>query len=247
MPFLCANMGIPVPRPDTPTLPATTPIPHLTLHIRIRPIRRIVRSRLISRGTLPGRDSLPLETLNSRRLAMRYSRLLFLLLFSLSNIGLLAQDNPEGPTSEKAQKTYKEALEDVHKHMIDFALDNFKKADKQDEGRCIACQRKMIKYGLELHDWKAAQTAADEMVAEAQGDKNIALAHFEAGIILFDEGVDRHKDELFSHAHDEFTKALAAAPNFPDAIISDGKALAHLKQDDAAKAQFEKYVKMKPD
>jgi thiol-disulfide isomerase/thioredoxin len=178
---------------------------------------------------------------------MRYSRLLFLLLFSLSNIGLLAQDNAEGPTSEKAQKTYKEALEDVHKHMIDFALDKFKKADKQDEGRCIACQRKVIKYGLELHDWKAAQTAADEMVAEAQGDKNIALAHFEAGIILFDEGLDKHKDELFSHAHDEFTKALAAAPNFPDAIISDGKALAHLKQDDAAKAQFEKYVKMKPD
>src|SRR5208282_1731126 len=158
-----------------------------------------------------------------------------------------AQNPPEGPTSEKAQKAYKDALEDVHKRMLDFALDNFKKADKQDEGRCLACQKKMIQYGLELHEWKTAQTAAEEMVAEAQGDKNLALAHFEVGIILYDEGLDKHKDEIFSHAHDEFTKALAAAANFPEAILADGKVLAHLKRDDAAKAQFQKYVTMKSD
>jgi thiol-disulfide isomerase/thioredoxin len=180
---------------------------------------------------------------------MRYSRilLLFLLVFLLTERPLLAQDQKEGPTSEKAQKTYKEALEDVHQHKIDFALDGFKKADKQDEGHCFACQRKMIEYGLQLHEWKTAQTAADEMVAEAQGDKNLAVAHFEVGLVLFNEGLDKHKDELFSRAHDEFTKALAAFANFPDAIMADGKSLAHLKQDDTAKAQFEKYVKMKPD
>ncbi|MHB8501834.1 MAG: redoxin domain-containing protein [Candidatus Acidiferrales bacterium] len=169
-----------------------------------------------------------------------------LLLFSLSATPLLAQTQVEGPTSEKAQKTYKRALEDVHKRMIDFALDGFKKADRQDEGHCVACQRKMITYGLELHDWKTAQTAAEEMVAEAQGNRNLALAHFEAGVVLFDEGLDKHKDEFFAHAHDEFTKALSAAPNFAEAVLADGKALAHLKQDDAAKAQFEMYVKMKP-
>ncbi|HEY6388914.1 MAG TPA: redoxin domain-containing protein [Candidatus Acidoferrum sp.] len=170
-----------------------------------------------------------------------------LLLFSLSVTPVLAQMPAEGPTSEKAQKSYKEALEEVHKRRTDIALDVFKKADKQDEGRCIACQRKMIEYGLQLQEWKTAQIAAEEMVAEAQGDKNIALAHFELGFVFFEEGLDKHKDELFTRAHEEFTKALAAAPNFPDAVFSDGKALAHLKQDDAAKAQFEKYVKMRPD
>jgi thiol-disulfide isomerase/thioredoxin len=175
---------------------------------------------------------------------MGCSRLL--MLFSLTVTPLLAQVPAEGPTSEKAQKSYKEALEDVHKHRTNFALDNFKKADKQDEGHCLACQRKMIEFGLELHEWKTAQTAAEEMVAEAQGDKSAALAHFELGLVLFEEGLDKHKDELFTRAHEEFTKALAAAPNFPDAIFSDGKVLAHLKQDDAAIAQFEKYVKMKP-
>jgi hypothetical protein len=88
---------------------------------------------------------------------MRYSRLL--VLFFLSAIPLLAQVPPEGPTSEKAQKSYKEALGEVQKHRTDFALDGFKKADKQDEGRCLACQKKMIQYRLELHEWKTAQSA----------------------------------------------------------------------------------------
>ncbi len=175
---------------------------------------------------------------------MRFPRLLWLFAFSVTP--LFAQTTPEGPTSEKAQKSYKEALDDVHKRRVDFALDSFKKADKQDDGRCFACQKKMIQYGLELHEWKTAQLAAEEMVAEAQGDKSIALAHFELGLVLFDEALDKRKDELFTHAHEEFTKAIAAGPNFPDAIFADGKALAHLKQDDAAKAQFEKYVKMRP-
>jgi thiol-disulfide isomerase/thioredoxin len=175
---------------------------------------------------------------------MRFARILLILSFTIAP--LLAQDQSEAPKSEKAQKSYKQALEAIHQHRPDFAIDDFKKADKQDDGHCIACQRKMIQYGLELHDWKVAQMAAEELVAEAQGDKSIALAHFELGFVLFDEGVDKHKEELFTHAHEEFTKALASAPNFPDAIIADGKALSHLKQDDAAKAQFEKYVKMKP-
>jgi hypothetical protein len=40
---------------------------------------------------------------------------------------------------------------------------------------------------------------------------------------------------------------LAAQPKFPGAIFADGQALAHLKQDDAAKARFEEFVKMRPE
>jgi thiol-disulfide isomerase/thioredoxin len=42
------------------------------------------------------------------------------------------------------------------------------------------------------------------------------------------------------------TKALAAHANFPSAVYADGRALAHLKQDEAAKAQFERFVNMRP-
>ena len=173
-----------------------------------------------------------------------FSRRSILVLF-LCATPLMAQTSADGPTSEKAKKSYQQGVEAVHKRMIDLALDNFRKADKQDEGHCLACQKKTVEYGLELHDWKAAHNAADEMIAEAQGNHDLALAHFEAGLVLYQEGLDKRKDEFFSQSHEEMAKALAAVSNFPDALLIDGKALAHLKQDDAAKTEFEKYVKFK--
>jgi thiol-disulfide isomerase/thioredoxin len=153
----------------------------------------------------------------------------------------------EGPTNAKAQKTYKDALQYLHDRRTDAALDSFKKADKQDDGHCLACQQKMMKYGIELREWKTAEAAAEEMVTQAQSPRNIALAHFQFGALLTHEGLDKHKDELLTHAHEELLKALAAGVKFPAAIYSDGIVLAHLKQDDAAKARFEEFVKLEPE
>jgi peroxiredoxin len=177
---------------------------------------------------------------------MRYARLVLVLACIVAP--LPAQESTEeGPANEKAQKTYKEALDYVHRRMTDAALDGFKKADKQDDGHCLACQKKMIKYGVELREWKTAETAAEEMVEQAKGEKNVALAHYQFGVVLFNEGIDKHKDELFARAHDEMTKALEVAAKFPQAIFADGQTLAYLKQDDAAKARFEEFVKMRPE
>jgi thiol-disulfide isomerase/thioredoxin len=176
---------------------------------------------------------------------MRYCG--WLVILALSVIPLLAQEDTKGPTNEKAQKTYKQGLDYLKEHMSQAALDSFKKADKQDDGHCRPCQKKMIKYGVEVGDWKTAETAAEEIVAEAQGANDIALAHFQLAVILREEGVDKHKDEIFVRAHEEIGKALASAPNFPDAVYVDGQILAHLKQDDAAKKQFEQFVKMRPE
>ena len=67
-------------------------------------------------------------------------------------LGLLAipaptQENADGPSNAKAQKTYKEALEFLKRHEKALALDSFKKADKQDGGHCLACQKKIVNYG----------------------------------------------------------------------------------------------------
>jgi len=175
---------------------------------------------------------------------MKYSLLLVLIASLL--VPALAQETADGPTNEKARKTYKQALDDMHKDLLLDALEGFKKADKQDGGHCLDCQKKMIKYGLALRDWKAAETAAAEMVASAQGEKNVALAHYEFGFVLKAEGLEKHKDEIFSRAHEEMTKAIATYANFPDAYLGDGQILAQLKQDDAAKAQFEQFVKLRP-
>jgi thiol-disulfide isomerase/thioredoxin len=152
----------------------------------------------------------------------------------------------DGPRDEKAQKTYKNALEELHNRRPAVALDDFKKADKQDGGHCFACQKQMIKYGVELEEWKTAELAVDEMIAASKGENEIALAHYQAGVVFMREGMQRHKDECFSRAHDEAGKALAAHANFPDAVMLDGKALAQLKQDDAAKVRFQQFIKMRP-
>src|SRR5262249_24825457 len=114
-----------------------------------------------------------------------------IVLWAIAIMPLQAQEQAEGPTSEKAQKTYKEGLEYLKRRMPQAALDEFKKADKQDSGHCVACQKKMIKYGTELVDWKAAETGAAEMVTDAKGDKEIALAHYQFGLVLMSEGVQR--------------------------------------------------------
>jgi thiol-disulfide isomerase/thioredoxin len=177
---------------------------------------------------------------------MKYAGIALILACMLTPLS--AQDKPnEGPTNEKAQKTYKEAFELLRHRMKAAALDEFKKADKQDGGHCLACQKRMIKLGMQLREWKAAETAAAEMVAEAQSPKQVALAHYQFGVVLLNQGIDKHKDEIFRHAHEEITAALAAVANFPDAVYADGLALARLKQDDDARACFEKFAQMRPE
>jgi thiol-disulfide isomerase/thioredoxin len=175
---------------------------------------------------------------------MRFARVALIVICAL--LPVLAQDVADGPTNEKAKKTYKDALSALHEYGRPVALEGFTKADKQDGGHCVACQKQMIKYGMELSEWKTAELAASEMVAEAQGDRETAIAHYQFGVILMNEGLEKHKDEIFKHGHEEISKALAVNSNFPDALFVDGRMLAQLKQDDDATARFSQYVKMKP-
>jgi hypothetical protein len=176
---------------------------------------------------------------------MRFSRIGVAMMFVPTSV--LAQERPDGPTDEKAQKAYKGALQLLHDRQPEWALRSFKKADKEDGGHCRGCQQ-MIKYGVEFGDWKAAEQGAEEMIAEAQGEKAVALAHYEFAVVLMDEALQRHKEEYFTRAHEEAARAVAPVHvNFPDAVYLDGEALARLQQDDAAKARFEEFVKMKPE
>jgi thiol-disulfide isomerase/thioredoxin len=171
---------------------------------------------------------------------MKY--LLYLGLVSLFTIGALGQS--DGPTDPKAQKTYAQGVEWQRQHNQQEALESFKKADKQDGGRCIACQKKMISLGLQTGDFKAADQAAQEMIAAAKDPKATAMAHDERATVLMREAASKNKDEIYAEADKEYKAALAAYANFPEAVYGDGLALAHLKQDDAAKSKFEDYVSM---
>ena len=151
------------------------------------------------------------------------------------------------PMSEKAQKSYKDALSYLHLGMTSSAIDSFKKADKQESGRCTACQQKIVKYGIQIGDWRSAEGAARELVASSQGNTEAALARYQLGLVFFREGLAKHKDDLFAQAHGEFSTAIGLSADFPAALFADGRALSYLKQDDAAKARFEQFVKGKTD
>jgi peroxiredoxin len=156
-----------------------------------------------------------------------------------------AQEKGDGPANEKAKKAYQEALQYLHQGQKGWALDSFKKADKEDGGNCLACQKQMIQYGRELGEWKAAELAVEEMVSQARDERDAVAAHYQLAVVLFDEGLQKHKDEIFSRVHDEITKVLAVYPTFAGAVFLDGRALACRSQQSAAIARFEQYVKMK--
>ena len=152
----------------------------------------------------------------------------------------------QGPTDPKAQKTYASGIDWLKHRNYVAALGSFKKADKQDGGHCLACQKQIIDIGLKIGDFKTADEAAQEMIAEtpATDAKGMALAHQERATVLLREAMNKNKDDLYTQADKECKAALAAYSNFPQACYADGLALGHLKQDDAAKAQFEQFVAM---
>jgi thiol-disulfide isomerase/thioredoxin len=156
----------------------------------------------------------------------------------------VAQQEPDGGMNPKAAKTYGSAMEFARKGLDQQAFGLFEKADKQDGGQCSTCQVQVIHYGIEFHDWKTAQRAAQEELAEAHDKRDVALARFDLGHVLFEQALLKHKQEIFIQSHVQLVKALTAYPNFPDAMFLDGRVLAELHHDDAAKAEFATFLKM---
>jgi thiol-disulfide isomerase/thioredoxin len=142
----------------------------------------------------------------------------------------------------KSEKAFLEATTWLSRGNTGSALNSFKKADKLADGKCKTCRDAVLKYALEMEDWKAAEQATQEMIAAADTDRAKAWAHHKAALVYVREAVQHKKPELYAQAHDEFAKAIAAYPNFPDALYMDGEALAALHRYDEAKAQFVKFV-----
>jgi thiol-disulfide isomerase/thioredoxin len=170
-------------------------------------------------------------------------------LLILAGTHFLHAQEDQGPTDAKAQKTYASGMDWLKHHNYGAAIGSFKKADKQDGGRCPACKQQLLKIGLKIGDYKAADEAAQEIIANTSTTdaKSMALAHDERATVLLREAMDKKKDDLYAEADKECKAALAAYPNFPEACYADGLALGHLKQDDAAKSQFERFVAMSKD
>ena len=143
-----------------------------------------------------------------------------------------------GPVDPKAQKTYQEALDLEAHHKYSFALDSFKKADKQDGNHCPACAHKVMKLAIATGDLKLADAAAQELIGLATTPDQQANAHVERAQLLMAVGRMKKKPDCFADGEHEAASALAVKPGDPAALYVQGMCLAHQEQDEAAKKIF---------
>lgn len=152
------------------------------------------------------------------------------------------QPKPGEPTDPKAYKTFLGAA-DWEKHgNLGAALDDYRKANKQDGGHCTECLSRAYSLALKGGAYKDAVSVARDWLSVAQTDADRAAGHLRLGVALQREGTAEKKDQLFSESCDEFKAVLSLDPSFAVAHFALGTSLSHLHQDDAARAEFNAFL-----
>jgi thiol-disulfide isomerase/thioredoxin len=162
-----------------------------------------------------------------------------------SSVPASAQANPATkpglwalPVDAKAQKSYEEGLAlDLH-YKYAFALDDFKKAAKQDGNHCQACVHKVLELATATGDFKLADSAAQELITLATTPEQQAAAHVERAEMLRAWGKTKNKPECFADGERETETALALNPKNRSALYIQGMCLADEQQDEAARKVF---------
>lgn len=172
---------------------------------------------------------------------MRFGSIALFLLLPFSSF---AQSNSPLPSNPAAQKTFAEAKQLVQRRMYGFAMRGFEKADKQDGGKCWICKQSAYDAALDAADYKEAGEIATAMLNAATDPKTRGKAYLLQGGASIRDGLVHHHDKSFVEADRQFKEVLAILPTNPDAHFLDGLALAHLKQDEAAQAQFREYLRV---
>lgn len=183
----------------------------------------------------------------SRRLVQRVAQRFLLVAMALLFASAAAhtapdQPKPGEPTDPKAYKTFLGAA-DWEKHgNLGAALDDYRKANKQDGGHCTECLNRAYNLAMKTGAYKDAVSVAQDLLPLAQNDADRAAAHFRLGVALQREATDEKKDQIFTQSCDEFKAALSLQPAFTVAHFALGTSLSHLHQDDAARAEFSVFL-----
>ena len=152
------------------------------------------------------------------------------------------QPKPGEPTDPKARKTFLGAA-DWEKHgNLTAALDDYRKANKQDGGHCTECLSRAYNLAMKTAAYKDAVSVAQDWLPVAQTDADHAAAHLRLGVALQREATDDKKDQLFSQSCDELKAALSLDPSFAVAHFALCTSLSHLHQDDAARTEFDAFL-----
>ena len=182
----------------------------------------------------------------SVRLCLR-SSLIAITLFGSASF-LCAADAPKSdapkpgePTDPKARKTYQSALDWLKIGKREEAIDTFRKAARQD-GHCTECLRQAYSLAYALSHYKDAEQIAREWLPIATSDAERAAVHYRIALALQQQGLNDKKDKCLDESCDEFKSALQLEPKLTTTHYALGISLAHLHQDDAARAEFSTFL-----
>jgi thiol-disulfide isomerase/thioredoxin len=179
---------------------------------------------------------------STHRFVSRLALVATLLLASATVRGAPDQAKPGEPTDPKALKTFKGAVDWEKQGDLGDALDDYRKANKQDGGHCTECLSRAYSLAIKIGAYKDAVNIAQDWLPLAETDADRAAIHYRLGAALQSEGTHEKKDQLFSESCDELKAALSLDPSFAIAHYVWGESLSHLHQDDASRAEFKAFL-----
>ena len=183
---------------------------------------------------------------NSIRFLVRPSLLALALIVTAAT--LRAVDAPKSdapkpgmPTDPKALKTYQNAIDWLKIGKRSEAIDSFRKAARQD-AHCTECLRQAYSLATSIGQYKEAEEIAREWLTIASTDVERAATHYRIAIALQQQGINDKKEKCFDESCGEFKTALQLEPKFTTIHYAMGVSLAHMHQDNAARAEFSNFL-----
>jgi thiol-disulfide isomerase/thioredoxin len=149
---------------------------------------------------------------------------------------------PGEPADPKACKTFAAAADWEKHRAYDIAMENYRKANKQDGGHCMACLSRAYQLAMQIGAFKDAVEIAGEYLSVAQSNGEKAFAHEELGTALQKQGINGKKEKLLAESRDELKAALGLTPSLITAHYLLGVSLAYLHQDEEARAEFSAFL-----
>jgi thiol-disulfide isomerase/thioredoxin len=182
----------------------------------------------------------------SSRLLVRSNLIAFILLGSALTANALDAPKPDVskpgmPTDPKALKTYQGAIDWLKSGKRAEAIESFLKAAKQD-GHCTECLRQSYSLATSIGQYREAEEIAREWLLIAATDFDRAAAHYRIALALQQQGLNDKKEKCFDESCGEFKTALQLEPKLTTIHYAMGVSLAHMHQDDAARAEFSNFL-----
>jgi len=121
-------------------------------------------------------------------------------------------------------------------------LARWKHANKIANNQCIQCLHEILRFQMELSQWKDAISTAGALDNLATDRKEKYYANAERGIALMRTNDGTPKPEQLKEAETSLRAALDISPKAKTVVYNEGRALAMLGRNEDASAMFQHYV-----